>query len=435
MIYRLNIFFLSLFIAFAPAYAFASVSSAGISPWSITNAISQGAKRVYDLSKTVGGAVTVSTAEVLPTAAQVGKQIIKTGGAAAVVYAITAILGEGVDYVLDPENSLVRYYTQDTCQEDSCRYYWSYYKSGEGTKTDATSPDDACLRQISSYHNNWSYSGMQLINNGMNAKCFMRNTDNVDQVTRTDIVIPPGTSEKTIPYETVGAQIISDAEANNANAKAYTADVADDLVSDDSATQNNVKAQADANAKPADTSCTAPLKLNSTTHKCEPDTTNPTNPDTPKTPELPAFCSWVPAAICNWYYDTQPRITNIETATKDTKKTSDDILTESKKQTAEAVKTNTAIDEFTKNENNNNDQDNNIDFPSIPLPTNTQVVFDHSCPAPVTLAGFSYHGITQNWVVDFSSMCDVLTSIVRPVVIAVGSFISIGIIAGIRENG
>ena len=67
----------------------------------------------------------------------------------------------------------------------------------------------------------------------------------------------------------------------------------------------------------------------------------------------------------------------------------------------------------------------------------TQVSFSSQCPAPINLANFSYHGISQSWTVDFSKFCDVFATYLRPVVISIGAFSAVLIVSGVgvRENG
>ena len=67
----------------------------------------------------------------------------------------------------------------------------------------------------------------------------------------------------------------------------------------------------------------------------------------------------------------------------------------------------------------------------------TQVSFSTQCPAPINLANFSYHGISQSWTVDFSKFCDVFATYLRPVVISIGAFSAVLIVSGVgvRENG
>jgi len=67
----------------------------------------------------------------------------------------------------------------------------------------------------------------------------------------------------------------------------------------------------------------------------------------------------------------------------------------------------------------------------------TQVSFSSQCPAPINLANFSYHGISQSWTVDFSKFCYVFATYLKPVVISIGAFSAVLIVSGVgvRENG
>ena len=430
MIHRINIFILSLIIAIAPSFAYATAAPA-LQFSNLANVVRNAGGIVADFVFKRGTATAVATARSVSVAelAPIARKRILCGNlygliACSVGTLVLEQLLTGDGWIIDRENG--RIHKEDSTENPE--YIWMYNDQTGAVKY-SKNEDEACgvVKAMASTYG-WPKDGTstrQYANNNNEFKCTYTVPGNYTYIWFSRVLNPN--------YEKTDRDI-TDAEIADKLKDVPTDDLIALAGSPDYAAENHpVVAAAAAAAQDKPEECTSGQKLNPATGKCEADST--TNPDTPKNPDLPAFCSWVPVAICNWYTDTQPRITNIETATKDTKTNTTDILTEEKKQTAEAVKTNAALDELTKNENNNNEQDNNLDFPSIPMPTNTQVVFDHSCPAPVTLAGFTYHGISQNWVVDFSSMCDVLTSIVRPVVIAVGSFISIGIIAGIRENG
>ena len=69
-----------------------------------------------------------------------------------------------------------------------------------------------------------------------------------------------------------------------------------------------------------------------------------------------------------------------------------------------------------------------------PISIDTDIKFNGQCPAPLT-HDFSYGGQTQKFgITDFSPFCSMLSDIMKPIVIAVSSFIAVLIVAGVRTN-
>jgi len=108
--------------------------------WSASPAdiIINGATATVTAIRGAGSSALQSTVQHAPTVANIGKKIIKLGGGAAAVYAITELLGAGVDWVLDPANNRVIYY-EDPPQAG---YLWrnSAYKQMKYSEI----PADAC---------------------------------------------------------------------------------------------------------------------------------------------------------------------------------------------------------------------------------------------------------------------------------------------------
>ncbi|MBY3624733.1 hypothetical protein HGO21_35130 [Acinetobacter sp. CUI P1] len=82
------------------------------------------------------------------------------------------------------------------------------------------------------------------------------------------------------------------------------------------------------------------------------------------------------------------------------------------------------------------DKDNELEFndPTDDI-TDTSVSFSSSCPQPIVLADFNFHGIPIHWQLDFSAWCDSLSTYLKPIVIAMASFSAVLILGGVRENG
>ena len=133
---------------------------------------------------------------------------------------------------------------------------------------------------------------------------------------------------------------------------------------------------------------------------------------------FPVFCEWA-HSVCDWYDDW--------TAT-------DTIY----KEQAEKERTfwQKVTDFFSWVKDDSFDSDTELEFndPTNDV-TDTNISFSRQCPAPIVLADFSYHGISQNWQVDFTGWCNVFSSIFKPIVIAMASFSAVLIVSGVRENG
>ena len=101
LLYRKVLYvFLSLMIVFANTQTAFAASS-----WSVTGAVSAGARSVVSATKSGYK----SAVNIAPTAGRLGLNLIKGANTAALAYAVVQIIGEGVDWVLDPANNGVRY--------------------------------------------------------------------------------------------------------------------------------------------------------------------------------------------------------------------------------------------------------------------------------------------------------------------------------------
>lgn len=92
--------FLSVFLVFSSV-----TSSYAASSWSITSAVSAGARTVVTASKNGYK----SAINIMPSAAKLGARLLRVGNTAALVYAATQLALDGVDFVIDPANNRIRY--------------------------------------------------------------------------------------------------------------------------------------------------------------------------------------------------------------------------------------------------------------------------------------------------------------------------------------
>lgn len=94
-------------MVFAPAVAANAATSVG--GWTALDTITAGATNTINAVKGSGATAVRSAVAVAPSAFKVGKHLIKGGGQAALAYAVVELIGEGVDWVLDPANNRIKY--------------------------------------------------------------------------------------------------------------------------------------------------------------------------------------------------------------------------------------------------------------------------------------------------------------------------------------
>lgn len=99
-------FFLSFMIVFtSTTSAFASVGSA----WTVKEAIMDGATATITAIQNKGGTALKSVIAHKPKAAALAKDMVKGGGALAIAFALSELVGVGVEWVLDPANNRIKY--------------------------------------------------------------------------------------------------------------------------------------------------------------------------------------------------------------------------------------------------------------------------------------------------------------------------------------
>lgn len=106
LIRRFFAFVISAFLIFFPVYSYATTSVGG---WTALDVITAGSTNTINAVKGAGATAVRSAVAVAPSAVKVGKHLIKGGGAAALLFAVPQLLGDGVDWVLDPANNAIKY--------------------------------------------------------------------------------------------------------------------------------------------------------------------------------------------------------------------------------------------------------------------------------------------------------------------------------------
>lgn len=205
--------FMSLMIViFSTQSAYATTSVGG---WTALDTITAGATNTINATKTAGGKVLKSAITIAPQAGKVGKYLLRGGAAGALALAVPQLIGEGIDWVLDPANNAVRY-TQPLSGGDTASPYAWTYNDVQLFSTPELAARSTC--QL----NGFGY--VKIMSNG--ASEYYVTCSKPAGGTRTLGIrrvqnpsydpTAPTTEEKSIPINTVAAQVISNAESGHA---------------------------------------------------------------------------------------------------------------------------------------------------------------------------------------------------------------------------
>ncbi|PJF05137.1 virulence factor TspB C-terminal domain-related protein [Acinetobacter seifertii] len=395
-------------IAIAPNFIFyqsAQATTVADEGWNVTKKLVQGATTFYDGAKNVvlngKNYAATGTAAITPVAGQVAKMIVRTGALLAVDLAIKALIGS-LDYVMDPANSQVVYNGNA-----NGTYYWDQYPN-----VTFSTVAEAC--QYAATHGSYSkwkyYSSLK---NGDSYWCYGKelNPQGNEYVPNNDPSIyaivhgkPGEVDKRTLPYETVASQIISDAVAEKSDAKAYVSSVADTALEDE---QNQIVPSTQIidqleNNKLIPTTETA--QGQSTPQSDPKDPTQPKAPPTDIKIDFPVFCSWAPT-VCQ---AAQSGINFVKSYMDDSK----------------ALKQEYA--------DNPKFDDKPLEFDKDPSTPDTTISFGGACPAPLN-APYSFMGISGSIEVPFTPFCKI-AEVSKPVIIAVSAYFAALIVGGIRSG-
>lgn len=95
----------------------------------------------------------------------------------------------------------------------------------------------------------------------------------------------------------------------------------------------------------------------------------------------------------------------------------------------------TAITDFKKWANEEPDTDTEIDIDQeTEQPVNSTFKFSKDCPASIPLV-FSWNGGQLDFTFNFSMLCDVLSTYIYPIVVALGGLHAVYIVSGVRRDG
>lgn len=216
--------FMSLMIViFSTQSAYATTSVGG---WTALDTITAGATNTINATKTAGGKVLKSAITIAPQAGKVGKYLLRGGAAGALALAVPQILGDGVDWVLDPANNRIKYTVDgvvpDNCDTSLCttnQYKYRIYSNQAYAPTEVA----ACNAIVPS---GFTFLDVRNYNSSLKMCAFIDNKGNVRtgggfaiSKVPNENYIPGSTTPsetKYIPIDQVAAQVISNAEAGHA---------------------------------------------------------------------------------------------------------------------------------------------------------------------------------------------------------------------------
>jgi hypothetical protein len=417
---QINVIILSFVLIFAPTYVFATTVSA--EGWSVTKRLVQGATSFYDGAKNVvlngKNYAATGTAAITPVADQVAKMIVRTGAVIAVDLAIKALIGS-VDYVMDPANNQVTYKVSGlpttSCKLDhsdcapSVKNLWS--NASLNGKLHYT-PDSACLEIAQS-------AKLQLTSvvkvNDTNSRCyFLDNNGGTNSYVVSSSINPvydpaapkPSDETRSIPYTAVASQVIADANASKADAKAYVSSVADTALE-----QDEQKQIVPATAVTQQLNNSQAIPTNNTAQGQAVPQANPNDPTAPKAPptditlNFPVFCGWAPT-VC------QAAQTAIDFPAKVDK-------------WIEGLFYNTkGLPEY--------DKQTDLFIHEQPEMKHVNINWGSACPAPITV-NLGFKGISREiTVVNYQYICD-YAWIIKASVNMIASISAVYIVAGRKE--
>lgn len=401
--------FLSLLIIFSTTTT-AYANSAG---WSLQSTFMNGATAAITAIKGTGSSALQSAITHKPTAVAVGKELIKVGGGVALAYAVSQLIGSGVDWVLDPANNRVKYTDKDDGSIPNIR--WGSASEYGLHRTPMLAAEAVCQ-----YLNSGTVDKLDFISgNTHKVTCTGGRSVFINPVDVSGDVPPP---EKYLPISQVAAKVLSNAEAGHIPSQdAVKAAAAADF------TAGTLNPSLDANAKPvSDDATTDP-------------TTDPNNPNAPVPPfdpsgiieaikavfdaivALPALIiAGIISAITLLFDQLISLITSIYDAMTGFFATAT---------------------EFIQSFNDTPPENPAQDVPVVPnLPDKSASDFDieyinfgNQCPS---LPSFNVvvAGVTTTMQFDTTPLCDLAVAI-RPAIIAMGYFIATGLVAhAIRES-
>lgn len=383
---------------------------AGGSGWRVASTVANGigvtVNGVKDVMVNGAKKTMTGVANVTPTAGQVGKFMGKNLGAAAVIGAMDLLL-DGVDYVLDPANNQIKY-NDPNALDNSQTASKIYFVNGYRPLGEVYNASQVCtvLGPLSIYA-----SRNALIYHEQSKKCVKSLSDLTSNYFYVGSVVNPAydpnaekDGKKTIPLENLGSQVLDKAEEELRTGNPAVP-IATPVTQAAATAVVGEAATDETQARPIATELDKSAAIPTTETAVGEIAPSTTNPDTGEVKpgsislDFPVFCSWAPS-MCVLADKAQQAITDAREWVKESEST-----------------------------------DTELDIPEQQQEqTDTNITFNGSCPAKITLVNFNYHNNQQNWEVDFTEWCSAVTTYIRPIVISMGAFSAVLIVSGVRIN-
>lgn len=427
---QIIVFFLVTALIIRPTFA------ANVGGWNIGGlGVAQGASVIYEGTKQViidgKEYIKKGTAKITPSASAVAKVLARGAAAYALSVAVEQLLGS-VDWVLDPANNSIKY--KQKCTNQCIPESGTYAVIALGQNAIPTKESFSKAVNVKNYAN--EFAAKQSLCYGAGGYRISAPNTCIGYKQSGDYIVgtmdafwfevtKPQEEEKSIPLETVAAQVISNAAANDVEAQKAVVSAASDIVAE--AETDNTKArpivqqlESSAQTKPADEAAAESANTATGTQ-----TQNPTKPETTDLAlEFPAFCGWAPL-VCE---AAQKVISFPITLTEwwETSKTKAEEWSTSITEAWTKVK-----EEYADKPEENTDTQ--LDLPDQSDPNiNTDLSFGGSCPASRSVP-VSFAGIHTEIEFSFQWFCEV-ASIAKPVVISISAFAAALIVAGVRTE-
>lgn len=399
IIKRFLAFFLSFTIIFATTVRANANTSVG--GWSAVDIITAGATNTINATKTAGGKALKSAITIAPQAGKVGKYLLRGGAAGALALAVPQLLGEGVDWVLDPANNAVKYKaeTADKQYDAPVNTVWSI---GQFQHINALT---ACTMyhsfMVSQYPDLANYKGSH--SPYLNPKkagsypCMYKTADN-RSLGLGNLQLKTGTNDgsgsssddwKSIPINTVATQVISNAESGNAPSQEAVKAAA---LEGFAAGEHDAALDAAATEVGSDAGTENP-----------PDTENP-----PKDPDAPAE-PFDPAGIISAINALKALLAGILSSIA-------------------------SLSDFFQSEPPPDPVDTELDIPdNTVLPVDTDINFGGACPANFEVNSSIFGNPINITLLDTSKFCGFLSTFVKYPVYAVSSLYALYILGGRKD--
>lgn len=396
-----------------------------IGGWSLGSPVASGASAIVNGTKEIilNGASKIAkgTAKITPNPSQVAKVLARGAAGYALSVAVEQLLG-AVDWVLDPANNQIVYTKPSDLPAPNDQFLWiwagcSSYQACTVEGIIASTPSGACqkwadARQPLTVSRTISMSEVQ-------ARCIFSDNTQQDVKRVANPAYDPEAEDqkKTLPLETVAQQVISNAAGGDVSAQQAITAAAQDVINE---AEND-----SAKAAPIVQQLEASKAIEAENTATGEQTQNPANPNVTNIKlEFPAFCGWAPT-VCE---AAQTVISFPRTLTNwwNTANQKADSWANSISQSWAEAK------EWATSETS---QETEIDIQQeTEQPVNSTFNFSKECPASIPLV-FGWNGGQLDFTFNFSMLCDVLSTYIYPIVVALGGLHAVYIVSGVRRDG